>query len=597
MKFTKEEGIKIMNKKKMDIVNVLHGKPYINQRLLAEESGYSLGKVNQFLKELQEDEYLDEQMSLTAKAFEYIESNRPENAVILAAGFGMRMVPINTETPKGLLTVRGEALIERLICQLQEVGIRKITVVVGFMKEAYEYLIDQYQVELCVNMEYAQKNNLHSLRLAADRICDTYIVPCDIWCEQNPFHKTEMYSWYMVCDIMDDDSDVRVNRKEELVRTSSGGNQMIGIAYISREDAPLLCRRLKEMDERRQYDNCFWEEALFEKDRMYLMARMISGSGVFEINTYEQLRELDSRSGQLRTESMEVIAETFGVRQEEIRNITVLKKGMTNRSFLFNCRDQRYIMRIPGEGTEKLINRREEYEVYQKIKDTGLCDDIFYLNPENGYKITAYFEDVRVCDAQDSEDVRRCMEKLREFHQMGLETAHSFDIFGQIEFYESLWSGQPSCYRDYQKTKEAVFQLKEYIDAQPIRRVLTHIDAVPDNFLFVRRGEEEEIRIIDWEYAGMQDPCVDIAMFAIYAMYNREETDRLIDLYYPEGCERACRMKIYCYVAACGLLWSNWCEYKRRLGVEFGEYSLRQYRYAKEYSRIFQREKEDGGRD
>ena len=46
------------------------------------------------------------------------------------------------------------------------------------------------------------------------------------------------------------------------------------------------------------------------------------------------------------------------------------------------------------------------------------------------------------------------------------------------------------------------------------------------------------------------------------------------------------RIKIYCYIAACGLLWSNWCEYKRSLGVEFGEYSLRQYRYAKDYYKI-----------
>lgn len=44
------------------------------------------------------------------------------------------------------------------------------------------------------------------------------------------------------------------------------------------------------------------------------------------------------------------------------------------------------------------------------------------------------------------------------------------------------------------------------------------------------------------------------------------------------------------YIAACGLLWSNWCEYKRNLGVEFGEYSLRQYRYAKDYYRIVQEE-------
>lgn len=580
-----------MNKKRMDLVNALYHNPYTNQRMLAEDTEYSLGKVNQFLKELQREGYLNERMGLTRKAYEYIETNRPKNAVILAAGYGMRMVPINVEVPKGLLAVKGEALIERLIRQLQEVGIRKITVVVGFMKEAYEYLIDKYQVELCVNMEYAQKNNLHSLCLTADQICGTYIVPCDIWCEQNPFHEMEMYSWYMVCDIMDDDSDVRVNRKEELVRTSAGGNQMIGIAYLSREDASVLCRKLKEMDASRTYDNCFWEEALFEKDRMYLMAKVLSGSQVFEINTYEQLRELDSQSGQLRTESMEVIAETFQVHQDEIRDITVLKKGMTNRSFLFTCHDRRYIMRIPGEGTEKLINRRQEYEVYQKIKNTGLCDEIYYLNPENGYKITAYFENVRVCDAQDMKDVRRCMEKLREFHQMGLETAHSFDIFGQIEFYESLWEGRPSCYRDYQMTKESVFRLKEYIDDQPVCRVLTHIDAVPDNFLFVRDGETEEIRIIDWEYAGMQDPCVDIAMFAVYAMYDRTEIDCLIDLYYPEGCGKECRLKIYCYVAACGLLWSNWCEYKRQLGVEFGEYSLRQYRYAKEYSRIFQKER------
>ena len=41
--------------------------------------------------------------------------------------------------------------------------------------------------------------------------------------------------------------------------------------------------------------------------------------------------------------------------------------------------------------------------------------------------------------------------------------------------------------------------------------------------------------------------------------------------------------KIYAYIAACGLLWSNWCEYKLSLGVEFGEYSLRQYRFAKDY--------------
>lgn len=125
--------------------------------------------------------------------------------------------------------------------------------------------------------------------------------------------------------------------------------------------------------------------------------------------------------------------------------------------------------------------------------------------------------------------------------------------------------------------------MKDYIDEHIETRCLTHIDAVPDNFLFTADGD---IRLIDWEYAGMQDPHVDIAMFCIYALYNKRQVDRLINIYFENQCPNEIRIKIYCYIAACGLLWSNWCEYKRSLGVEFGEYSLRQYRYAKDYYKI-----------
>ena len=88
----------------------------------------------------------------------------------------------------------------------------------------------------------------------------------------------------------------------------------------------------------------------------------------------------------------------------------------------------------------------------------------------------------------------------------------------------------------------------------------------------------------------MQDTDVDLAMNCIYALYNREQVDKLIDAYYVEGCKKETRIKIYCYIAICGLLWSNWCEYKRSLGVEFGEYALRQYRYAKDYYEIVKQE-------
>ena len=584
-----------MNKQESDILKILLIEPFISQRILAEISDCSLEVVNRSLKELIKLGYIDDSARPTVKAVNEFKRKMPQRAIILAAGFGMRMVPINTEIPKGLLEVNGEPLIERIIKQLHEVGIKEIYVVVGFMKEKYEYLIDEYDVELVVNAEYAAKNNLHSIRLVKDYLENAYIIPCDIWCDRNPFNHHELYSWYMVSDLVNDESNVRINRKMELVTVpeSSGGNAMIGICYLVKDDANVVSKKVEELCRNQQYDDSFWEEALYNKNRMIVAARVVHSADVVEINTYEQLRELDSNSNQLKTDAIQVICRVLNAKAEEVADITVLKKGMTNRSFLFSCKGKKYIMRIPGEGTDQLINRRQEAAVYHAIgKGKNICDDIVYIDSENGYKITEFWEGARVCDPLNYEDVKKCMRRLRDFHELKLKVNHEFDIFEQMEFYETLWEGATSIYKDYKKTKENVLSLKPYIDEHVGGKVLTHIDAVPDNFLFVENDGKEEIRLIDWEYAGMQDPHIDVAMFCVYSLYNKRQVDRLISAYFPEGCDKAIRIKIYCYIAVCGLLWSNWCEYKRILGVEFGEYSLRQYRYAKDYYRIVQEELE-----
>ena len=224
----------------------------------------SLGVVNRSLKRLMDDGYLDERALLSEKAKEEIKEKAPRNAIILAAGFGMRMVPINLTTPKALLEVNEEKLIDRIIAQLNDAGVIDITVVVGYMKEYFEYLIDEKGVELVVNEEYAEKNNLHSLALVADRIHNTYIVPCDIWCDKNPFNSSELYSWYMVSDLIDEESSVRVNRKMELVTIpeKDAGNAMIGIAYLLEPEAAIIRERLKQLDDNKHAED-FWEKTLY----------------------------------------------------------------------------------------------------------------------------------------------------------------------------------------------------------------------------------------------------------------------------------------------------------------------------------------------
>lgn len=98
-----------------------------------------------------------------------------DNAVILAAGLSSRFAPISYELPKGLLKVRGEVLIERQIEQLKAAGINDIVKVVGYKKESYFYLEEQYGVKIVISRSFAERNNTSSLMLVREVLGNTYV--------------------------------------------------------------------------------------------------------------------------------------------------------------------------------------------------------------------------------------------------------------------------------------------------------------------------------------------------------------------------------------------------------------------------------------
>lgn len=577
--FNKKEKANKMNIKEIEILKKI--KSGVSQRELAEQLSVSLGKVNQIISNLKQEEFIDENNNITLKTKNYFKNHHPQNAVILAAGYGMRMVPINTEEPKGLLEVKGETLIERLINQLHEVGVQDIKVVVGFMKEHYEFLIDKYNVKLVVNSHYKDWNNIYSLFLVKDDISDTYILPCDVWFKNNPFSTIEDESWYLFGEEQVSGSNWQVKNNEKVRFNASKGNKMIGLAYINSMQEKIISRLLEKSIQEKQH-NSFWEDILEDKKTFLLKGKLVSDNSHAEINSYEQLLDLDSGSTHLKNDAIEIIENILKVNKKDIHNIHTLKKGMTNRSFIFTVNNKRYIMRIPGEGTDKLIDRREEYDVYQRVKKESYTETILYLNPNNGYKISEFLEDTRNSDANNIQDVKKSMSVLRKFHNQNYQVDHTFDLWKQIDFYESLRK-TASAYRDYEEIKDWVLKLKPFIEDNVTKWSLCHIDANYDNFLI---DQNNNVFLIDWEYAGMQDPDLDIAMYAIYAGYTKEKIDQLINIYYENKVSENIRYKIYAYVAVGGLLWSNWCEYKQSLGLDFGEYSLVQYRYAKEYSKL-----------
>ena len=288
----------------------------------------------------------------------------------------------------------------------------------------------------------------------------------------------------------------------------------------------------------------------------------------------------------LTDSALTFLEKALGIGREQITDVQPTSAGMTNRSFRFQSGGIQYILRVPGEGTDKLINRRQEAENYRALSGDTISDHVIAIDPETGYKLATYWTETRNCDPKNPQEVQACMALLRQFHEKALTVPHDFDIYQEIEFYESLMGS--SVYPDYDEVRLRCRAMRPFLNSLERKCILTHVDAVPDNFLFVRENGKETLHLIDWEYAGMNDPHLDIAMFAIYAGYDRQEIDRLIDWYFEGQCDGNTRLKIYCYVALGGLLWSNWCEYKKKLGVDFGGYALMQYRYASEYSALFQ---------
>ena len=97
------------------LLNLKNKTEKTNQRAIAEKLGFSLGTVNKLIQEAEQQEGSTSEYELTEKGLKTLEPYRVENAIIMAAGMSTRFAPLSYETPKGLLVVKGERLIEREI--------------------------------------------------------------------------------------------------------------------------------------------------------------------------------------------------------------------------------------------------------------------------------------------------------------------------------------------------------------------------------------------------------------------------------------------------------------------------------------------------
>ncbi len=582
--------------------------PHCTQREVAQQLELSLGTINTLIKECSKRHLIAQGKScagtyeLTDSGEEFLEGFKVDGALIIAAGFGSRFVPLTYEMPKGLLEVFGERMIERQIRQLHEVGIRNITIVVGYLKEKFEYLIDKFGVKLLYNPEYSCKNTLATIYWAREvlRGKNMYVLSSDNWMRSNMYRTWECGAWYSASYMEGNTSEwvLSYNKKGRITDVQVGGRDawcMYGPVYFSRQFSDAFLPLLEREYATPGTEQLYWEHILMKYITVLEMdINRQPANQVYEFENLEELRRFDPRyQNHSDNKAMELVADAFHVPESQIREIRCLKSGMTNNSFLFKIEEKHYICRIPGPGTELLVNRREEAAVYGVIAPLGISEHVVYMNERSGYKISEYYEGSRTARHTDQGDMRVCMDVLRRLHNSGLEVGHEFNIRDRIDFYERLCTANGgTLFEDYDKVRRWMDELMDRLDQihehenGSRSRVLSHIDSNVDNFLFLEDGT---VRLIDWEYAGMCDPLIDVAMCAIYSYYNENELDWLLRTYLEREPDQEEWLVVYSYAALGGFLWSLWAVYKSEVGDEFGEYTLIMYRYAKDYYRKIQK--------
>lgn len=585
-----------MKRRYFQIIQLMKENEAITQREIAKELKISLAYVNKILFSMEMDGFLRSQGTfpllkrfLTEKALTDYEMSKVDNAIIMAAGFGSRFVPLTYAIPKGLLEVFGERMIERQIKQLHEVGIKDITVVVGYLKDTFEYLIDKYGVKLLFNPDYKEKNNLSTLYHARHLLKNTYILSSDNWMRENMYHSYEYDSWYASVKVNEKTKEwvLKLGLHDKITDIKIGGMLggwiMYGPVFFSRSFSSYIKPLLEKAYTKEGTDDWYWENVLKENlHQLTMFANKQPSNQIYEFESLDELRLFDSSYLlSAKNEYMALIASVLNCNESSIMNISPSHFGMTNKSFLFEVSGAKYIFRLPGEGTEHMINRHQEYAVYQAIKDLNLSDKLIYFNPETGIKITQYEVGSHNADALNLEEVEKCMKIARLLHSSNIKVSHKFDFRERISYYEELANSLHGIlFNDYKDVKQNMEELLSILESLTLPSALTHIDLVSDNFLI---KEDGSVRLIDWEYAGMADPIIDVAMFAIYSYYDHKKTMELFEIYLKRKPTDEELLRLYSYISLSGFLWTLWTCYKQALGVTFGDYGLKMYRYAKDY--------------
>jgi thiamine kinase-like enzyme len=219
--------------------------------------------------------------------------------------------------------------------------------------------------------------------------------------------------------------------------------------------------------------------------------------------------------------------------------VTPLSGGITNLNYRIDADGKAYVLRITGADTHLLGIRRDvEYTANLAAGEMGIAPEVVYSIEPEGYLVTRFVDGVRIPqdDMVKPENIRRIAMKLREFHERGPHLAAEFNVFRRVEMLTEI-SLRNGCRfpRDFGWMMRKMHETEKLFNAHHPFLKPCHNDLLNLNFL----DEHGEVRILDWEYAGMGDIFFDLANFSHHHEFGDDQVRILLQEYFGSVAPKA----------------------------------------------------------